>query len=73
MDRESLKRNFSRVEPSSGSKERISVVRSDAGFLAETILSTCPESREKSLAFTKLEECVMWASAAIARNDVEGC
>lgn len=27
-----------------------------------------PESREKSLAFTALEEALMWANAAIARN-----
>jgi hypothetical protein len=27
-----------------------------------------PVSREKSLAMTKLEEAVMWANAAIARN-----
>ena len=31
-----------------------------------------PNSREKSLALTKLEECVMWANAGIARNGVEG-
>ena len=29
----------------------------------------CPDSREKSLAMTKLEECVMWANASIARNE----
>jgi hypothetical protein len=28
----------------------------------------CPDSREKSLAITKLEEATMWANAAIARN-----
>ena len=37
-----------------------------------TIQGECPESREKSLAFTKLEECIMWANAAIARNEIEG-
>ena len=28
----------------------------------------CPDSREKSLAMTKLEEAKMWASAAVARD-----
>lgn len=27
-----------------------------------------PESREKALAFTALEEALMWGNAAIARN-----
>lgn len=39
---------------------------------AKTIQGKCPESREKSLAFTKLEECIMWANAAIFRNETEG-
>ena len=30
----------------------------------------CIDSREKSLAVTKLEEAKMWASAAVARNPV---
>ena len=29
----------------------------------------CPESREKSLAVTKLEEVVFWSNAAIAREE----
>ena len=28
----------------------------------------CPDSREKSLAFTNLEQALMWAVASIARN-----
>lgn len=37
--------------------------------MAKQIDDLCPDSREKSVAITKLEECVMWANAAIARNE----
>ncbi len=30
--------------------------------------SLCPDSREKSLAFTNLEEVMFWANASISRN-----
>jgi hypothetical protein len=36
--------------------------------LAECIDGVLPFSREKSLAMTKIEEAMMWANAAIARN-----
>lgn len=32
------------------------------------IIEQMPNSREKSLALTKLEECVMWANKCAARN-----
>ena len=33
-----------------------------------SIISQLPNSREKSLAMTKLEECIMWANKCAARN-----
>jgi hypothetical protein len=39
-----------------------------AKMMATIIENTCPESREKSLAITNLEQAVMWANASIARN-----
>lgn len=36
--------------------------------LATVVCAACPESRERSLALTKIEEAVMWANAAIARS-----
>lgn len=44
-------------------------IRAKAKELAELISHACPSSRELSLAHTKLEECVMWANASIARNE----
>lgn len=43
-------------------------LRKTARLLAGDIDSMCPDSREKSLAITHLEEAVMWANAAIARH-----
>ena len=36
--------------------------------LAAYLKETLPDSRESSLTITKLEEALMWANAAIARN-----
>jgi antitoxin component of MazEF toxin-antitoxin module len=43
-------------------------VRITAFELAEYINENVPDSREKSVALTKLEEVVFWANAGIARN-----
>lgn len=44
-------------------------IRDKAREFAELIEASCPESREQSIAHTKLEEVVMWANASIARNN----
>jgi len=43
------------------------VLRDKAKELAYIINQLVPEGREKSLAFTKLEEVIMWANAGIVR------
>jgi hypothetical protein len=48
--------------------EKYVTIRSHAHGLAALINEHAPDSREKSLAITHLEEAVMWANAAIARN-----
>lgn len=72
MDTKTITRNFTYHAPHGDQPARFELLRSTARELAVTIQCECPESREKSLAFTKLEECIMWANAAIARNEIEG-
>ncbi|MHB0864738.1 Acb2/Tad1 domain-containing protein [Paenibacillus sp. SEL3] len=43
-------------------------VRSACKELAYVLDELLPASREKALAATKLEEVMMWANAAVARN-----
>jgi len=42
--------------------------RAEVKKLAKWLSDYLPESREKAVAFTKLEEVMFWANAAIARN-----
>lgn len=41
-------------------------IRSAGKFLAQVILQQCPDSRERSIAVTKVQEVVMWANASVA-------
>lgn len=69
MNVDYLKNRFTYHPPQPGQPERYQQVRAAALDLAEELTSNCPESRELSLAITKLEEVVFWANAAIARNE----
>lgn len=63
-----IENNFTYHAPKEGQPEKYQVIRDKAKELAYVIDEAAPESREKSLAMTKLEEAVMWANASIARN-----
>ena len=65
---EELRHRFTYHKPKEGQPEMYTKLRDEALMLALRIDKMCPESREKSLAITKLEECIMWANAAIARR-----
>lgn len=52
-----------------GREHRFPILRDNAKSLAYEIKKQCPDSRERSLALTKLEEVIMWANASIARED----
>lgn len=54
--------------PKEGQPQKYEELRRSAKTFAGYIIKDCPESRERSLALTKIEEAVMWANASIARN-----
>jgi hypothetical protein len=64
-----LKRRFTYTAPVEGQPERYQEIRATAFELARRVSVLCPPSRERSLAITNLEQAVMWANAAIARNE----
>lgn len=64
-----IEKNFTYHPPKDDQTARYISIRNMAHDFAKLLDQFCPDSREKSLAFTKLEECVMWANAAIARNE----
>lgn len=63
-----LENRFSYHTPKEGQPEKYTALREKAKELAHMIDELCPDSREKSVAMTKLETSIMWANASIARN-----
>ena len=68
MANQTIENNFTYHSPKEGQPEKYEAIRSKGKELAYLIDEVCPNSREKSLAMTKLEEAVMWANASVARN-----
>jgi hypothetical protein len=64
-----IEKNFTYHPPTEGQSQRYTDIRGMVKATALTIIAICPESRELSLAITKLEEAVFWANASIARNE----
>lgn len=69
MESADLQKRFTYQPPKSDQPQRYVQLRAKALEFAQLINDLCPESREKSLAITNLEESVMWANASIARNE----
>lgn len=68
MEQKDLHHRFNHHVPTGNKFEKYERIRKIARDYADNLNLTCPDSREKSLAITKLEEVVFWANAAIARN-----
>lgn len=63
-----IEKNFTYHKPTSDQIKLYEQVRGQTSYCASFLQIALPESRELSIALTKLEEVTMWANAAIARN-----
>ncbi|MCS1393576.1 hypothetical protein QH639_04975 [Lysinibacillus sp. 1 U-2021] len=64
-----IENSYSYHSPKGDQTARYEALRSKAKELAHMIDELCPNSREKSLAQTNLEQTVMWANKSIACNE----
>jgi hypothetical protein len=64
-----IERTFTYHAPKGDQPARYVELQSRARQMALAIIEWCPESREKSIALTKLEEVSMWANKSIAVNE----
>ena len=69
IDNSELENRFTYHKPTGNQVDRYHELRDEAKCFAEVVLANTPESREQSLALTKIEEATMWANAAIARRE----
>ena len=61
-------RRFTIHDVDDGQAVAMRLVRESISEAAGAIDLSCPDGREKSLAWTALEEAMFWANAAIARG-----
>ena len=64
-----IENDFTYHAPRPGQPEKYTALRDKAKEFALLIVELTPSSREQSLALTQLETAVMFANAAIARNE----
>jgi hypothetical protein len=64
-----LENRFTYHAPTGDQFDRYEQLRSYALHFAELVHAYTPDSRERSVALTKIDEAIMWANAAIARNE----
>lgn len=71
MDAKQIDNIFTYHKPFGQQAQKYEELRAYGGRLAQLINAVCPESREKSLAITQVQQAIMWANAAIAINEKE--
>lgn len=68
LTRAEIINRFSHHAPTEGQVEKYQSIRNYAMNLASYLNTECPQSPELALAIRKLEECMFWANASIARR-----
>jgi hypothetical protein len=68
-DKKNIENNFKYHAPVDDQQARYEENRLLFRALANRLSTTCPPSRELSLALTNLEQAQFWANASIARNE----
>jgi hypothetical protein len=68
MEQRELDTIFQYTAPTSEHQAKFTTLTAKWAEVASMINDLCPDSREKSLAITKLDECRFFANAAIVRR-----
>lgn len=68
LEIDEIKNRFTYHTPKECQPVKYEAIRNIGKFLVMCIEDVCPDSREKALTMTKLEEVIIWANASIARN-----
>ena len=71
IDRTEIERRLSYYAPDDAKRAKHELAREVYKDLGNFIADAIPESREKSLAVTALEESMFWANAALARPEAK--
>jgi hypothetical protein len=69
MTADQIDKIFKYHSPTGDQPQRYEAIRAKAKELAKLINTSCPESREKALALTYIQQSTMWANASIAINE----
>ena len=69
MKNPEVENNFTYHAPKKDQVVRYQEIRNMGKEFTYYLLNNCPSSRERSIAFTRIEEAIMWANAAIARHE----
>jgi len=69
LSEQELTARFGFVPPTDVQKAKYGILRLKAHEMAVMLDQTCVDSREKSLAMTKLQESMMWAQRCVAARE----